>query len=63
MNGPRTIDIDAAKLARLRKGYDDAIAAGKTHRDVVLVDGDEFVVGYLMYLIVYAEWRLEGKAP
>lgn len=56
-----TITLNAAKLARLRKGYADALAAGKTKHDTVMIDGDELIVGYLKYLIEYAAMRLEGK--
>lgn len=56
-----TITIDATKLARLRQGYDAALAAGKSRDDTVVIDGDEFVIAYLGYLIEYAAMRLEGK--
>jgi hypothetical protein len=56
-----TIQIDAAKLQRLKSAHKKALDEGKGRDAVVTVDGDEFVVAYLGYLIEYAESRLSSE--
>lgn len=52
------IHIDHTFLNVLRRAYLAAMNGGKNHDDVITVDGREYVLGYLRYLIEYAEGEL-----
>lgn len=59
------LHIDRAKLNRMKAARKQALTEGKTRKDAIVIDGDEFVIAYLDYLIPYVESRLSdtGAAP
>jgi hypothetical protein len=52
------VHIDHQFLSVLRNAYLNAMNGGKKHSDVITIDGREYVLGYLRYLIEYAEGEL-----
>lgn len=58
-----TIEIDQRYLNTLRAAYAVALHVGKGPQDVIKIDGHEYVMQYLKYLIEYAEGRLGKVGP
>jgi hypothetical protein len=52
------VQIDRQYLEVLRRAYLAAIDQGMTSKDVIKIDGREYVMQYLKYLIEYAEGQL-----
>lgn len=52
------IAIDRTYLKKLKDAYIKAKLVGKESDDSIMIDGREYVLGYLKYLIEYAESRL-----
>lgn len=52
------INIDRQFLEVLRRAYIAAMDQGIKHDGVIKIDGREYVMGYLKYLIEYAEGQL-----
>lgn len=51
--------IDRSYLSKLRKAYIQAHDKGLTDKDTIMFDRREYYMGYLKYLIEYAETRLK----
>jgi hypothetical protein len=60
---PTHIDMTPELLEKFKAAYDKAIRDGKKKTDVLVVEGYELVVGYLKYVIEYADTLMGGKAP
>ena len=55
------MSIDSKYLNKLRKAYIEAHDAGKSSTDTITIDDRVFVMGYLKYLIEYAETELSKR--
>ena len=54
----KMIEFDLSKLKQLKKAYTEAV---KDEKEVFTFEGDEWVVGYAKYAIIYLEDRFGIK--
>lgn len=57
----KMITWDQLKLQNFKRAYNVAIRKGKTKDDVILFEGDEYLMGYAKYLIQHVENVINKK--